>query len=197
MGIVSTIGQRCKRCYSCIRECPARAIRVVNGQAVVIEERCISCGHCVKVCSQNAKQIISDIDIVTREFLPSGNAIAMVAPSFPAAFPETYTKVAAALRAVGFQLVTETAFGADLISEQYKRYFEKTSDKTIISSPCPAVYNFIEKYHVELVPYLAKIVSPMIAMGRYLKKKLFLLVLVLQRKANMLIRKLMMLLMLF
>ncbi|MDZ7762962.1 MAG: 4Fe-4S binding protein [Melioribacteraceae bacterium] len=34
-AIVSTIAQRCKRCYSCVKECPATAIRVENGQAVV------------------------------------------------------------------------------------------------------------------------------------------------------------------
>jgi len=60
-GIVSTIGSNCKRCYSCIRECPAKAIKVLGGQAVVIQERCIGCGHCVTVCSQNAKEIRSDL----------------------------------------------------------------------------------------------------------------------------------------
>ncbi|MCK7519945.1 MAG: hypothetical protein MZV64_20580 [Ignavibacteriales bacterium] len=44
--------------------------------------------------------------------------------------------------------------------------------KTIISSSCPAVINYIEKYHTELVPNLAKIVSPMIAIGKYLKENL-------------------------
>lgn len=169
-GIVTTIGQRCKRCYSCIRECPARAIRVVGGQAVVIEERCISCGHCVKVCSQNAKKILSDIEKVMTEIIPCGNAIAVIAPSFPASFPGTYSKVASGLKKIGFDLVTEAAFGADLISSLYTEYFDNNDEKTIISSPCPAVYNFIEKYYEEIVPNLAKVVSPMIAMGRYIKK---------------------------
>ena len=44
-------------------------------------------------------------------------------------------------------------------------------NKLIISSPCPAVNNYIEKYFVELVGNLAEIVSPMVAMGRYLKQK--------------------------
>ncbi len=169
-GIVTTIGQRCKRCYSCIRECPARAIRVVGGQAVVMEERCISCGHCVKVCSQNAKRILSDIEKVITEIIPGGNAIAVIAPSFPASFPGNYLNVASGLRRIGFDLVTEAAFGADLISGLYTEYFENNDERTIISSPCPAVYNFIEKYYEEIVPSLAKIVSPMIAMGRYIKK---------------------------
>lgn len=169
-GIVTTIAQRCKRCYSCIRECPARAIRVINGQAVVIEERCISCGHCVKVCSQNAKQIFSDIEVVVDQILPTGNAIAMLAPSFPASFPNNYYKIASALRKIGFKMVTEAAFGADLISKYYSEYSENNSGETIISSACPAVFNWIEKYFVDIIPNVARVVSPMVAMGRYLKK---------------------------
>ncbi|MCU7496277.1 MAG: GHKL domain-containing protein [Ignavibacteria bacterium] len=171
-GIVSTIGQKCKRCYSCIRECPAIAIRVVNGQAVVIEDRCISCGHCLKVCSQQAKQIKSDIEIILEEILTSGKAVAIIAPSFAASFPESYLKLPAALRLLGFKAVTEAAFGADLIGQLYSREMESFQGKTIISSACPAVYNYIEKYVDELVPNLATIVSPMIAMGRYLKANL-------------------------
>lgn len=169
-GLITTIGQRCKRCYSCIRECPAIAIRVLNGQAVVMEERCISCGHCLKVCSQNAKAIQSDSDLVLNDMLNDGGAIAMVAPSFPASFPEDYSKLVSALRAIGFCMVTEAAFGADLVSNLYADIYEKKDQRTIISSPCPAVYNFIEKYYEDLVPNLAQVVSPMIAMGRYLKE---------------------------
>jgi two-component system NtrC family sensor kinase len=168
-GIVSTIGQRCRRCYSCIRECPVNAICVDEGQAVVIEDRCISCGHCVKVCSQHAKRIASDVQLVVNELLVNENTYAIVAPAFAASFPDTYNKLPSALKMLGFKNVAETAFGADLVSNIYKEHYENNSKKTIISSPCPAIYNFIEKYFVELVPNLAPIVSPMIAMGRYLK----------------------------
>lgn len=168
-GIVSTIGQRCKRCYSCIRECPATAIRVENGQAVVIQERCISCGHCVKVCSQKAKEVLSEKEKVLYELIPSGKTVAAIAPSFAASFPDNYNKIPTALREIGFDKVCETAFGADLISKLYKEEFEKLDGRTIISSPCPAINNLIEKYYTNLVPNLAKIVSPMIAIGRYIK----------------------------
>ncbi len=170
-SIVSTIGQNCKRCYSCIRECPAKAIRVVDGQAVVMYERCIECGHCVKVCSQNAKKIKSDIDKVLNEILPLENTVAILAPSFAASFPEESGRLISALKYLGFARVCETAFGADLISGLYKELFDSNSQNVIISSACPAVYNYIEKYYPELVPNLAPIVSPMIALGKYLRKQ--------------------------
>ena len=56
MSVVSTIEDKCKACYSCVRNCPVNAIKVELGQSRVVEERCISCGICVRVCSQNAKQ---------------------------------------------------------------------------------------------------------------------------------------------
>ena len=171
-GIVSTIPDRCRRCYSCIRECPATAIKVINGQATVLQERCIVCGHCVKVCSQNAKQIISDLKYTVNEILPGRKGVAIVAPSFAASFPDEYLKVPAALRKLGFNRVVETAFGADLISDCYLKEFQSDDDKTIISSACPAVVNYVEKYRPELVPNIAKVVSPMIAVGKYLEANL-------------------------
>ena len=169
-AIVSTISDRCKRCYSCIRECPAAAIRVIDGQAKVIEERCIACGHCVKVCSQNAKQIFSEIESVYG-LLNTGKAVAIIAPSFAASFPDEYSKIPEALKKLGFTRVIETAFGADLIANDYMNVIKSNSEKTMISSACPAVVSFIQKYYVNLVPNLAQVVSPMIALGRYLKQE--------------------------
>ncbi len=170
-GIVSTIGQKCKRCYSCVRECPAKAIRVYEGQAIVLSNRCISCGHCVKVCALEAKKISSDIEIVLETLIPNYDTYAIVAPSFVAAFPDTYYKIPSALKSLGFKQVAETAFGADLVSQKYTKYFDENQNQVVLSSPCPAIYNYIEKYFEGLVKNLAEVVSPMIAMGRYLKNK--------------------------
>jgi two-component system, NtrC family, sensor kinase len=168
-AIVSTIRDRCKRCYSCIRECPGKAIKVINGQAAVLPERCIACGHCVKVCSQNAKQIHSQVDYILQEIIPAGKSFAILAPSFAASFPSNYDKLPAALKKLGFSYIMETAFGADLISSYYYKEYQSDGRRTLISSSCPAVVSFIEKYYRELVPKLAPIVSPMIAMGKYIK----------------------------
>lgn len=170
-AIVSTISDRCKRCYSCIRECPAAAIRVVDAQAKVIEERCIACGHCVKVCSQDAKQISSDVSTVY-ELLRSEKTIAIIAPSFAASFPNDYNRIPNAIRELGFYQVVETAFGADLIANEYMDVIKSDDVRTLISSACPAVVSFIQKYYVDLVPNLAQVVSPMIALGRYLKENI-------------------------
>jgi ferredoxin len=44
MTVVSTIKEKCRRCYTCVRKCPAKAIKVEEGQAKVVAERCIAWG---------------------------------------------------------------------------------------------------------------------------------------------------------
>ena len=40
--LVFTVQNRCKVCYTCVRECPAKAIRIFNGQADILPDRCIT-----------------------------------------------------------------------------------------------------------------------------------------------------------
>ena len=168
--VVTTIQDKCKRCYSCVRNCPAKAIKVSGGQAEVIPERCIACGHCVRVCSQNAKQIRDDVKPVLKLLHAKRPVFAIIAPSFPAAFPnDDPGKIIAGLKKAGFAAVFEVALGADMVSQEYRKLYDKQIMPLMISSPCPAVVNYIEKYYPELNLCLAPIVSPMIAIARYIK----------------------------
>ncbi len=173
-AIVSTIPEKCKRCYTCVRECPAKAIKVEGGQAMVIEERCIACGNCVKVCAQNAK-LIKDSSGKVRELLAGEEPVfACIAPSFPAAFHNAAPgKVVAAVRELGFTEVWEVAFGAELISLEYEKLFKKSrqTGAQIISTPCPAIIAYIEKFMPSLHGSLAPIVSPMIAVARAVRHR--------------------------
>jgi ferredoxin len=115
--IIQTVPERCRVCYTCVRECPAKAIRIVEGQACVLHNRCIGCGNCVRVCSQKAKQVIDSIPLV-RDLLAGDQPVAaIVAPSFPAEFSDIAPEgLAGLIRALGFAWVHEVAFGADLVA---------------------------------------------------------------------------------
>lgn len=170
-AIISTIKERCKTCYTCVRECPAKAISITSGQAEVIETRCINCGNCVKVCSQNAKKVLSSIGEIEALLSGSEKVAAIIAPSFPAEFKDlNYEKIVGMLRKLGFDYVNEVGFGADLVAAEYKKILDNESEKSCIATSCPAVVSFVEKYYPELAEKLAPIVSPMIATARTLKK---------------------------
>jgi PAS domain S-box-containing protein len=176
VGIITTIDAKCKDCYKCLRTCPVKAIRMERGalphelHARVCEERCIFDGSCVMVCPQNAKKVASDLGSL-RPLLGKGERVAAsLAPSFPSAFPDVDPRVVpTALRLIGFSFVQETAIGAELVSEEYTRRFRE-EDTPLISSPCPVVVNLVERHYPEVIPYLAPVVSPMVAHGRYLKQ---------------------------
>ena len=168
--LVSTIGERCRVCYQCVRECPAKAIRIADRKAQVLPERCIGCGVCFKVCTQDAKRILSAVEAVETLLAGPAPVAAIVAPSFPAEFIRyDYTQVVGALRAMGFASVHEVAFGAELVANQYKRLVAEDTDKLWIATTCPAVVGYVRRYHPDLTGSLAPVVSPMIAMARLLR----------------------------
>lgn len=169
--VITTISEKCRTCYTCVRECPAKAICISSGQAEIIQERCINCGNCVKVCSQKAKAIASFIPEVEELLVGAHKTAAIVAPSFPVQFDESeYGKAPAVLRRIGFDYVHEVAFGADLVARKYRQVLDNEPERSYIATTCPAVVSYVEKYHPELVNKLAPIVSPMIATARVLKK---------------------------
>jgi len=169
--LVTTIPEKCRMCYTCVRECPAKAIRIVNGQAEVVYERCIGCGNCIRVCTQKAKTLRSEIDRV-RQLLQSGDKVAaIVAPSFPAEIGNIHFGLfVGMIRKLGFDFINEVAFGADLVAEEYRKLVNQHDGRRYIATTCPAIINYIEKYHPSLVDSLAPIVSPMVAEARALRQ---------------------------
>ncbi len=170
--LVYTIKELCRTCYTCVRECPAKAIRIVGGQAEVIDERCITCGNCTKVCSQGAKVFLNTVDRVKKLLEGGGKTAALIAPSFPAEFSDIndHRILVGMVRSLGFDYVGEVSFGADLVADKFKKLISENIN-FYISSDCPSIVNYVKYYHPSLVPKLAPIVSPMVAMSRVIRKK--------------------------
>ena len=171
MSIVYSIRENCTGCYACVRNCPVKAIRIREGLAEVVRERCIDCGNCTDVCVAKAKVAESDVDKV-REFLSQpSDTVAVISTAFPAVFLDCTSKqLVGALKKLGFSDVMEDSYGAEIVGIEYAHYLQEPFNKPAISSNCPAVVNYIRKYQPSLVPNIVPIVSPMIAMGRLVKK---------------------------
>ena len=170
MGVIFTVREKCKGCYACVRNCPVKAIRVKEGIAGVMEERCVACGACISICAVGAKQARSDIGVVRQLLGQYTSVVAVLSSAFPAAFPEVRPRqMVAALKKLGFSEVMEAAFGAELVCREYGRLVRENKGKPVLSSSCPAVVSFIEKFYPQLIDNLAPIVSPMVAMGRVIK----------------------------
>jgi two-component system NtrC family sensor kinase len=170
--LVYTIKELCRTCYTCVRECPAKAIRIVGGQAEVIDERCIACGNCTKVCSQGAKVFLNTTDRVSKILETGSKVAAIIAPSFPAEFSDIpdHKVLIGMVKSLGFEYVAEVSFGADLVADRYKKLVSENKEY-YISSDCPSIVNYVKFYHPALVDNLAPIVSPMVAMSRVIRDK--------------------------
>lgn len=170
-GIITTNNARCRDCYRCVRVCPVKAIRIKEGQARVDGDRCIVCGTCVRECPQRAKQVRCDLPRVQEMLAGHGTKIASVAPSYVAAFPDYGGGLLPALlKELGFDLVTETAVGAEMVAKATAKLVAEEQE-THIASACPALVGMIARYYPWAVDKITPIVSPMIAHARYLKGK--------------------------
>ncbi len=170
--LIRTLRERCRTCFTCVRECPAKAIRIVDGQAEVMPERCIACGNCVRVCSQGAKVVLDGTAAVRTLLAAPAPVGALLAPSFAAEFGELDARqVIGALHALGFARVFAVAYGADLVAAAYARLLAEEPDRRYIATSCPGIVGYVERYHPELVPVLAPIVSPMVAMARAVRRR--------------------------
>jgi len=162
----------CKNCYRCLRECPVKAIKVVDQKAVIMEELCILCGKCTFVCHQNAKYVHGELEEVKRLLKKNKRVYVSVAPSFVSSFGiEDFEVMRTALKRLGFFDAEETALGAAAVTEKYEELLNSGKYRNLISSACPAVNRLIEIYYPKALPFLAPVDTPMVAHAKMIKKR--------------------------
>ena len=154
----------------CVRVCPTNAMTYINEEPVINEDECILCGKCYAICPHSAKEISSDLHLINT-WLSSGEKVVLsVAPSFVRVFP-SFKHLKESLYKKGFFAIDETSKGAMIVSEQYLSLMREGKMDNIISTCCPAIVDYVEKYYPDCVKYLAPVVSPMIAHAKELKKQ--------------------------
>lgn len=164
---------KCNLSYACIRACPAKAIKISEQHAQVIANRCIGCGNCVTVCSQNAISFASDKHSVLALLKGPDRVAAICDAAISGEFVDItdYRKFVAMIRALGFHLVTEMAFAVDLLAVRYKALFDDFKGKYYLTTKCPPLVRYIERFEPELVDNLAPLLPPHIIMSKVLHQK--------------------------
>ncbi|MCQ2275061.1 MAG: PAS domain-containing protein [Bacteroidales bacterium] len=158
---------QCKDCFRCLRECPVKAISFADQHAQIIEDRCILCGRCMHVCPQNAKIVHGDFDRVLMMLRSGKKVIASVAPSFVSCLGfKSFAPLRKVFKKMGFFDAEETARGAEWVTREYSKLLEKGEMKNFITSACPSACRLIQEYFPQALPYLAPVVSPMVAHAR-------------------------------
>jgi iron only hydrogenase large subunit-like protein len=170
IDFIKTGEHECQDCNKCIRGCPVKAIRVQDNCARVVPELCILCGNCTLTCPSNAKQVCDDLPSAKALINCKRAVIVSLAPSFAAQYPGIRPgQLIHALKKLGFFAVSETALGAQQVSASILSLMREEPNKLWISSACPAVVDFIRKYHPETLPHLCAVLSPLLAHCKMLR----------------------------
>ena len=158
----------------CQNACKIKAISINENNAAAIDnDKCISCGACVYQCPFGAimdkSYILDAIELIKNsENNKKYKVYAMVAPSISSQF--VYAKlgqVVQGLKELGFYTVIEAALGADIVAQAEAKELSETDFLT--SSCCPAFVKYIKSAFPDLVPYISHNLSPMAALGKYIK----------------------------
>ncbi len=168
---VFTEKNNCQDCYKCIRHCPVKAIRIENMSASVMDELCIYCGTCVEVCPADAKKVRNDLNSARYLMRNKKKVILSIAPSWPLAFSDySDTQLLNAFKQLGFYTVSETAVGAEWVTQKTTQILQESQQGLWLSSCCPVIVQMIKKFYPQHIPYLMALQSPMQAHARYLKQ---------------------------
>jgi len=147
---------------------------------------CIYCGQCQAVCPTGALTIVSDVDNVWKDITNKDKkVVAQIAPSIRVALGEmfglepgvnTIGLITAALRKIGFDLVFDTNFAADLtIMEEANEFVERLKsgeNLPIFTSCCPAWVKYIEQSRPTFLKNLSTCRSPLSMLSPVLKELL-------------------------
>lgn len=169
--------ENCVGCNKCVRVCNSRGASVscvVNGKlcTVVDNDKCVSCSACFDACAHEARSFHDDTDEFFED-LRNGVPISLItAPSFRASYPNDYQKIQGGLVDMGVKNILPVSFGADICTWAYINRMMNYGDTGCLSTTCPVIVAYVERYLPSLLPRLMPIKSPMMCLAVYARKVL-------------------------
>ncbi len=182
LRFVNVAPDRCIGCGNCESVCPTAAIVGKNNRRwstrhIPDPDRCIHCGQCLVNCPVAAiYEEVSFVEPVRKALADTGTlTVALPAPSIRYALAEEFGeepggysggKMFAALKALGFDVLWDVQFGADVtIMEEGAELAGRLSgglDRPLpqFTSCCPGWIRYVETYYPDLIPHLSSTMTP-------------------------------------
>ncbi len=159
----------------CQNACSLKAISInPDMSACINNDKCVSCGACAAQCPFGAisdKSFIMDaVDLIKKRMKDENmHLYALIAPAIATQFDNCkLSQVITALKQLHFDEVVEVALGADMVAQDEAK--ELSEKGFLFSSCCPSFVKFIEKNYPELKELISDNLSPMAALGKYIKE---------------------------
>ena len=181
---------KCVLCTRCIDVCEniqgiGAISSTMRGFNTIISSpnKCVSCGQCVQVCPTGALMQVNDTDKVEEAINDSNKfVVVQTAPACRVSLGDEFNlpagtdvtgKMVASLRAIGFDKVFDTNFGADLTimeeSNELINRLKEGKNLPLITSCCPGWVKFLEYNYPELLSLPSSCKSPMEMTGAIIK----------------------------
>lgn len=138
------------------------------------ETECVGCGQCAAVCPTAAISIRTNVTAVWEAIEnPNIRVVAQIAPSVRVAVGDhfnmpkgenTFGKLVASMRVMGFDQIFDTNFAADLTimeeSAEFAQRLEKNEKLPLFTSCCPGWVRYCEKKYPEFKSNISTCRSP-------------------------------------
>jgi len=176
---------KCQACGNCDEACQTGAIQASGDKGIrtIYADACINCGQCLVNCPYGAiyEEVSYVDDVLAALNDPDTVVVSMPAPAVSYGLgepfgmpPGTYVggKMHAALRKLGFDLIWDNEFTADVtIMEEGTELINRIKKKDPhyplpqFTSCCPGWIKFVESFYPELISHLSTCKSPIGMLG--------------------------------
>lgn len=164
----------------CKKSCKSKAIEIQKNKKVSINrQKCTSCGTCVYQCPFGAINDRSEVIPIVKALEASKvseemNIYAVIAPAISTQYNAAIGQIVNAIKKTGFKDVVEAALGADIVAYneglEFVERVGKNGEACMMTSCCPAFVEHVKKSFGDLSIHISTMVSPMIAVSRFIRK---------------------------